>query len=363
MTMSEGKQVKDKGVYVSLRVKLLVVFTLLYVIVLAGSDLWAYSFASNRAVGQIREDLETTLLAAAQGVDADALAAVYADNSTDSSCAIPASEDDSTGYYPDDERYWDHVRWLQTVNDIEPRAFLYTYVRGTRPNEMIFIGSNGAVWEPEPAGAKFCERFIADDANPPYQGLQDTTLDMQGYTDDFGRWVSGYTPITNDSGEVVAALGVDFKADYIDEVRQGIINKMATAFAISAVVLVGLVFIISNIVTGPVRALTGAATRIGEGDYDQDFEAIANTNLPDEITTLTNVFEIMADKVRAREQTLRERVRKLEIMIDEQKRDEQVSEIVDSDFFQDLQARAKEMRERSRRRQSDPKTDTSKSDE
>jgi HAMP domain-containing protein len=362
MTMRDGEQVKGKGLYISLRVKLLIVFTLLYVIVLAGSDVWAYSFASNRAVSQIRDDLQTTLEAAAQGVDADALAAVYADNSTAEPCAIPTSEDASTGYYPDDQRYWDHVGWLQTVNDIEPRAFLYTYVRGTRPNEMIFIGSNGAVWE-EPAGAKFCERYIADDPNPPYQGLKETIIDMEGYTDDFGRWVSGYTPIKNDSGEVVAGLGVDFKADYIDEVRQGIINKMATAFAISAVILVGLVFIFSNVVTGPVRALTGAATRIGEGDYNQDFKTIGNTNLPDEITTLTNVFEIMADKVRTREQNLRERVRKLEIMIDEQKRDKQVSEIVESDFFQDLQARAKEMRERSRRRQRDQKVDAEKSEE
>jgi methyl-accepting chemotaxis protein len=361
--MSEGEKAKDKGMYVSLRVKLLIVFTLLYVIVLAGSDVWAYSFASNRAVGQIREDLETTLLAAAQGVDADALAALYAEDSTAEPCAIPTNNGDPTGYYPDDQRFWDHARWLQTVNDIEPRAFLYTYVKGSRPNEMIFIGSNGAVWEPDPAGAKFCERYVADDPEPPYRGLQETTLDMEGYTDDFGRWVSGYTPITNDEGEVIAGLGVDFRADYIEDVRQGIINKMATAFAISSVVLIGLVFIVSNIVTGPVRALTGAATRIGEGDYDQDFETIANTSLPDEITTLTNVFGIMADKVRAREQNLRERVRKLEIMIDEQKRDEQVSEIVDSDFFQDLQARAKEMRERSRKRHSGQKSEADEADE
>jgi hypothetical protein len=50
-------------------------------------------------------------------------------------------------------------------------------------------------------------------------------------------------------------------------------------------------------------------------------------------------------------------------MIDEQKRDEQVSEIVDSDFFQDLQARAKEMRERSRKRHSGQKSEADEADE
>ena len=42
-------------------------------------------------------------------------------------------------------------------------------------------------------------------------------------------------------------------------------------------------------------------------------------------------------------------VRELRIEIDEVKRKKQVSEIVESDFFQDLRAKARDMRSRSRR--------------
>jgi transcriptional regulator with GAF, ATPase, and Fis domain len=50
-----------------------------------------------------------------------------------------------------------------------------------------------------------------------------------------------------------------------------------------------------------------------------------------------------------REQNLRKQIRQLEIEIDEVKRQQQVTEIVETDFFQDLQSKARQMR----RRQSD----------
>ena len=49
-----------------------------------------------------------------------------------------------------------------------------------------------------------------------------------------------------------------------------------------------------------------------------------------------------------REQGLRREIQKLRIEIDEGKRQKQVSEIVDSDFFAGLKAKARKMRERSR---------------
>jgi hypothetical protein len=92
--------------------------------------------------------------------------------------------------------------------------------------------------------------------------------------------------------------------------------------------------------------LTRLADQIGAGDYDQDFSHLYAVRLQDEVNKLASVFELMTSKVYTREQTLRARVEQLEIMIDESKRDHQVSEIVDSDFFQDLQEKVHTMRKR-----------------
>jgi hypothetical protein len=47
-----------------------------------------------------------------------------------------------------------------------------------------------------------------------------------------------------------------------------------------------------------------------------------------------------------REQSLKQEIQQLRIEIDEVKRQKQVSEIVDTDFFQDLQAKARAIRSR-----------------
>ena len=62
----------EKGrMYVSLRVKLLVGFTLLFTIVFAVVFYWFNLFAESMALGRIEEDLTDTLLAAAAGGDGD----------------------------------------------------------------------------------------------------------------------------------------------------------------------------------------------------------------------------------------------------------------------------------------------------
>jgi nitrogen fixation/metabolism regulation signal transduction histidine kinase len=105
--------------------------------------------------------------------------------------------------------------------------------------------------------------------------------------------------------------------------------------------------VLSILFTRPITTLASAAEKIGEGDYEQDIQEMSIGPFRDELTILADVFEIMISKVYQREQTLRRRVEDLQIMVDEQKKVEQVSEIVESEFFQDLRAKAKAMRERS----------------
>ena len=105
----------------------------------------------------------------------------------------------------------------------------------------------------------------------------------------------------------------------------------------------------SGIVTGPIVKLAGVSQQIGDWNYDQDLDVISSSNRwQDEIDTLINTFKIMIGKVAEREQSLRARVQQLEIMIDESKRDKQVQEIVESDFFRDLQRKAQAVRDRDR---------------
>jgi methyl-accepting chemotaxis protein len=182
-------------------------------------------------------------------------------------------------------------------------------------------------------------------------GLKDLTIrttdgKFDTYEDEYGSWVSAYTPIRNAQGEIIGAMGMDFEASYVNEIRQAIMNKIVVAFAITYLTLFLLVFLVSRTLTSPIRKLTRVAEKISEGNYDQDFLQTAPQRLSDEIGTLTAVFGVMVDKVHQREQSLRAQVEQLKIEIDDAKRQNQVDEIVDSDFFRDLQSKARLMRER-----------------
>jgi hypothetical protein len=55
-----------------------------------------------------------------------------------------------------------------------------------------------------------------------------------------------------------------------------------------------------------------------------------------------------------RESSLRQEIQELRIEIDEVKRKKQVSEIVDTEMFQDLQSKARHMRDRRRQQSGEP---------
>jgi hypothetical protein len=322
--------------FISLRVKVLVGFTLLFTIVFAAAFYWFSTFAEKMAMGRIEEDLRTTLVAAAAGLNGDDLVAMYKEGTP--------REDGFT----DDPRYWKGIEWLDTVHSIEPRAWPYTYVKGDEDKEIIFVSDLWAKYDKDKAG-KFLERYTPK-TYIAWQGLENTTLYMNIYSDPWGSWVSGYTPVKDSRGNIVGALGIDFRADYVDQVKQGIRDSMVAAFGITYATLFVMVFLISGTLTQPIITLTKAAERIGEGDYEQNLSHLTKGRISDEIGTLARVFEIMVSKVYQREQTLIRAVQELKIEIDEVKRQKQVSEIVDSDFFQDLRAKAQTMRHRTQRK-------------
>jgi signal transduction histidine kinase len=84
--------------------------------------------------------------------------------------------------------------------------------------------------------------------------------------------------------------------------------------------------------------------RVAEGRYDREFKPQADYQ-DRSIAALAGEFAQMAAHVQKREEELRQEIMQLRIEIDEAKKARQVSEIVESDFFQDLQSKARRMRQ------------------
>jgi CRP-like cAMP-binding protein len=87
--------------------------------------------------------------------------------------------------------------------------------------------------------------------------------------------------------------------------------------------------------------------RIASGSYQSSELAEESDKYEDEtLSTLAAEFAQMAAQVQEREEELRKEVLELRIAIDESKRKEDVEEILDSEFYRDLKAKAKKMKKR-----------------
>ncbi len=341
--MAASEQKQPQGRYLSLRLKIWFGFVLIFTPVFIASYYWFYQYTSQSVLNNISDDLADTTEGAINKMDVDNFVALYQEESKNNPKCPPPLGAEENGYYPENPRYLDHVNWLGTVQAIEPQTRMYTYIKGIEPGEIIAVGSTGYFRTPR-GGFKFCQRYTSKTSRI-YEGLSHRVDVWKPYQDDYGRWITTYMPIPDRDGKIVGAIGIDISADYVQEVKNGILLSGAIAFVLSYLMIFFLVYIASGIFTRPLIKLTGVAEQIGLGNYKLELPA-DNKSTKDEIDTLTDVFRVMVSKVYERERSLRERVQQLEIMIDDSKREKAVQQIVDSDFFQELQVKVKTIRER-----------------
>ena len=353
---------KPQGRFISLQTKLIVGFTLIFTIVFASTYYWFYDFAQREAMHQIKQGLYDTIIGATESGILGKDDKIQIINGDEMEGLIKEGTVRADGL-TDDPRYWDQVRVLCEIRRVEPRASLYTYIKGEKPGEIIFITSWGACLA-NPDWNQFAKFRTPYDVNtgPNLAGFEQVVFQTKTgwcinedahctpsiYGDKFGSWVSAYAPIRNSQGEAIAALGIDFTSTYVNEVRQQILNSIYLAFAVTYIILLVLVYFVSQILTRPMVGLTRAAEQIGDGNYEVGLQYLnelrQSSRSHDEIGTMERVFRSMMDKVYQREQTLRKQVEELRIVIDEGKRNKQVEDIVESEFFQELKVKAQKMR-------------------
>jgi methyl-accepting chemotaxis protein len=333
----------------SLTIKLIIALTFVCSIIFFWIYTWFIDYSTNTAMHRIQDDLMDTLNGAIAGIDGDQFESMVQQNGY-TAIAHQNYDTRSSGvdFPAEDQRYLEHQNWLLMIHNIEPRANPYSYVAGYEPSEILFVGDFLRYSQPENA-TLFLESY--PEVVDMITGLSSFYYSDEIYTDDWGSWVSAYGPILNSSGKVVGGVGVDFQADYVFAVQKEIKQRILLPLSIAYLALLLLIILVSIIFTRPAVMLTRFAERISEGDYNQDFTQFEKKNwveftFPDEMDKLSAVFILMVDKVKQREQTLRLQVQDLQIQIDEGKRQRQVSEIVDTDFFRDLQTKAEGLRAR-----------------
>lgn len=334
---------KQATEFVSLRVKLLIGFSFIFSVVFAGAFLWFYNFTTDKTISRLRQDLRSTLEGAAEGVDVEELMALYQEGKV------------NENGFSDDPRYASQLEWFATVQSIEPRAWLYSFVVNGPPEledqfptlpekwNQIPIDQYETIWLVD-LWANYPEFRDERSAKFLYKGptsSRSVLVKNQGvfqeedkiYADEWGTWLSAFAPLTDDTGKVVAILGLDIEANYVYDLQEEIRNRVLYSFIVTYGILFVLIYVLSGILTKHLTDLTHSAERIAAGNYKQSLylarlhrstpppKAIANLplagtliplmerirkGLRDEMSILAQAFEVMIDSIRTREKMIRE---------------------------------------------------------
>jgi methyl-accepting chemotaxis protein len=334
--------------YFSIRSRLLIGMLALTMLSFGLAFAWFYSFTESSILAHFEETTTDILKSAQKEIaveDLQPLIAASADSLT------PGSGDEL------DAHYQAVLKWLQLVQKVDPRTHTYVYFYDGS-NIRLLIDSS--INRSSPGTVQFQEVYPLETSLFPdfLRGLQPPAnpekpvIKVNGFkphTGRFGEQLTAVIPILDSDGHVIAAAGVDVDTTYLYTPLRSSAISLAIAFSIALVIIFIVIWLTAGRITRSLSTLTQAAARIGAGDYNVDLSIFKDVRYDDEISTTASVFEIMVSKVYHREEALKQEVRDLQIIVDEAKRQAQVSEIVDSDFFKVLQAKSNRLRRRASR--------------
>jgi HAMP domain-containing protein len=338
---------RRRRVFVSLRLKLLAAFAGAFTIVFAFIAIWVFQFTTQTTEQGLIEELSQSARGGATNIDAAVFEELV---TTVPSVGGPTLADGTGAGYPDSPLYLDVASSLLDTRRVVTDAGAYSYFRDPSDGRLYFAASAGYLLDPQ-RGVTYrvpVEGFVSQTTYAFMERGLSETVSEPPYTDEFGSFISAYSPILNDAGQSVGAIGLDYPLDYVDEVQTQTRARLLPVLIGSYAVLFLLVLLLATAITRPVKRLTRATALVAEGNYEVDVSQLITTRFPDELAALADSFSAMAEKVAARERSLTTEVQRLRVEIDQVLREEAVVQLTESDAFADIAGRAAEMRRRMR---------------
>lgn len=298
---------RPSPIFLSLRLKILLGFSITLTFLFAGAFYWFYAFMTEKMIDRLRDDMRSTLLGTAERVDVEELMALYRDG-----------EPNDEGF-SDDPRYWNLIRWFDTMHRAEPEMWFYTFVidrkernrrageSAVKPGQLetIYLVDLWAKYDPSKAS-----KFLESD-HPISRGIQvvqqETFVEHpEIYTDRWGTWLSSAAPLFDGAGNVVAIIGLDVEADYVFQLQREIRNKVLAAFAATYALLFLILYVASELLTRYLSSLSKSAEGIAQGNYKQTKSITRRRLFTDELDHLAQSFETMVESIRIREALIRQ---------------------------------------------------------
>ena len=171
----------------------------------------------------------------------------------------------------------------------------------------------------EPDISEFGERYLKPGPLlvEKFDSLDGTMLEPDFYTDEYGTFLSGYTPIFTSDGKRVGVLGVDISADIIRAQERAYLVRLIIILFSTLLLLVIAGIISATYLAEPIIGIRDAARRISKGELAFRITKIPHTRELAELATDLNAMTVnLSSLINALEQRVAERTAEISRKVD-----------------------------------------------
>jgi GAF domain-containing protein len=126
-----------------------------------------------------------------------------------------------------------------------------------------------------------------------FDSMTATIVEPNFYTDEYGTFLSAYTPIFTSDGKQAGVLGVDITANTILTQERNFLLQLILIFVLSLPFMILAGIVSAGFLAKPIVGLRNLANRISEGDYSFKITEIPHTR---ELAELSLDFNQMSEK-------------------------------------------------------------------
>lgn len=195
----------------------------------------------------------------------------------------------------ENDLYWELREQLNELREKNGVLYAYTYAVPKEGEEVTFLVDGMPADDTENAAG------LGDaSGSTTYEHLQKVIEDGSYHSDllssDYGEYISGTIPMKDSNGEVVAFLGVDIDASYVDEVSSSvakdIVPKVSIIFLLIVLIGLFLTYRYVNRSLKPLNVLKEASNQLADGDLKGVNDTLSSLNLKsnNEISVFAQTF-------------------------------------------------------------------------
>lgn len=287
--------------FVSLRYKLWVYFSFIYLVSCSIVFAWTYSYVAQDIIttDKINDVVQDTIsMAKYEPYKLVNLYNFYQAESKNGNCtgSKPA------GYAPTDTRFEVASQWLAALTMADKNVRLYVYVVDALTGETVILVDSGGDY-------LFCTRIVNSLAAMGTVSRQDASV---VYANRAGVWQSAYTPVRVDGTVSGMGVSVNVLTSYFNDRQKSVVTNIIVFCSLLWVSMSVTLIYMLRYLTDPLTKITDALVKFRNGQYRRAGENFMSFTFPDETSVLAKTaYEILTLAV-AREKELEKKIQDLE---------------------------------------------------